>query len=146
MSDYIKDGVYYAIDAANNELDRMPYAFLVKRDGDNPFAEGMIAGSYTCSGWGREAHVNIDYKSAIGWDKIPKGAEYFIIVNSENAYAVTADYARENYESLFSAGQIRRMICNVAEDIYYNASDLSSREKRFIIFSSIICSHCIGVF
>ena len=124
MSDYIKDGVYYAIDAANNELDRMPYAFFVNRDGDNPFAEGMIAGAYTCSGWGREAHVNIDYKSAIGWDKIPKGVEYYIIVNSENAYAVTADYARENYEPLFSAGQIRRMICNVAEDIYYNASDM----------------------
>lgn len=118
MSDYIKNGVYYAIDAANNELDRMPYAFFVKRDGDNPFAEGMIAGAYTCSGWGREAHVNIDYKSAIGWDKIPKGTEYYIIVDSENAYAVTADYARENYEPLFSPGQIQSMVCNVALEVF----------------------------
>lgn len=122
MSDYIKDGVYYAIDAANNELDRMPYAFFVKRDGDNPFAENMIAGAYTCSGWGREAHVNIDYKSAIGWDKIPKGVEYYIIADPENAYAVTADYARENYEPLFSSGQIRGMICDVALEVFHSSA------------------------
>jgi len=123
MSDYIKNGVYYAIDAANSELGLMPYGFFVKRDGDNPFAENMIAGAYTCSGWGREAHVKIDYKSAIGWDKIPKGVEYYIIVGSENAYAVTADYARENYEPLFSSSQIRSMICNVAQDVFYNSGE-----------------------
>ena len=121
MSDYIKNGVYYAIDAANNKLERMPWAFFVKRDGDNPFAENMIAGAYTCSSWGREAHTDVNYKSAIGWDKIPMGAEYYIIADLENAYAVTADYARENYELLFSSGQIRRMICNVAEDVFHSA-------------------------
>ena len=66
MSDYIKNGVYYAIDAANNELDRMPYAFEVRNDGDNPFADDMPSGIYQCCGWGREAHVNIDYRSATG--------------------------------------------------------------------------------
>ena len=121
MSDYIKNGVYYSIDAANSELKRMPYAFLVKRDGDNPFAENMIAGAYTCSSWGREAHTDVNYKSAIGWDKIPKGVEYYIIGDTKNAYAVTADYARENYEFLFSSGQIRSMICNVAEEVFHSA-------------------------
>ena len=51
MSDYIKNGVYYAIDAANNELDRMPYAFEVRNDGDNPFADNMPSGIYQCTGW-----------------------------------------------------------------------------------------------
>ena len=46
MSDYIKDGVYYAIDATNKELRRMPYALEVKHTGDSPFVEDMPAGVF----------------------------------------------------------------------------------------------------
>ena len=125
MSAYIKNGVYYALDAVNNEMSGIfyPHAFFVKRDGDNPFAETMTSGVYNCSGWGLEAHVNIDYKSAIGWDKVPKGVEYYILSDSESVYAVTANHARENYELLFSSGQVRNMICNVALDVFYNTGE-----------------------
>ena len=118
MSDYIKNGVYYAIDAANNELDRMPYAFEVRNDGDNPFADDMPAGIYQCTGWGREAHVNTDYGSAVGWANIPRGLEYYILSSTAGVFATTAAHARENYEFLFAAGGIRRMICNIAEDVF----------------------------
>jgi hypothetical protein len=123
MSDYIKNGVYYAIDAANNELDRMPYAFEVERDGNNPFADDMPAGTYKCCGWGREAHVNIDYRSAIGWSNIPRGLEYYILSGQSGVFATTAAHARENYEFLFAADGIRRMICNIAEDVFHNAGE-----------------------
>ena len=123
MSDYIKNGVYYAIDAANNELDRMPYAFEVRNDGDNPFADDMPSGIYQCCGWGREAHVNIDYRSATGWSKIPRGLEYYILSGQSGVFATTAAHARENYEFLFAAGGIRRMICNIAVDVFHNAGE-----------------------
>ena len=119
MSDYIKNGVYYAIDAANNELDRMPYAFEVRNDGDNPFADDMPSGIYQCRGWGREAHVNSNWGSAIGWSNIPRGQEYYILSGQSGVFAITAAHARENYEFLFAAGGIRRMICNVAEDVFH---------------------------
>tara|TARA_Y100000114_G_scaffold138457_1_gene141472 strand:+ start:268 stop:723 length:456 start_codon:yes stop_codon:yes gene_type:complete len=123
MSDYIKNGVYYAIDAANNELDRMPYAFDVRNDGDNPFADDMPAGIYQCTGWGREAHVNTDYSSATGWSKIPRGQEYYILSGQSEVFATTAAHARENYEFLFAAGGIRRMICSIAQDVFHNAGE-----------------------
>jgi len=123
MSDYIKNGVYYAIDAANNELDRMPYAFEVRNDGDNPFADDMPSGIYQCTGWGREAHVNTDYRSAEGWSKIPRGLEYYILSGQSGVFATTAAHARENYEFLFAAGGIRRMICSIAQDVFHNAGE-----------------------
>ena len=121
MSDYIKNGVYYALDAANNELDRMPYAFDVKVDGDNPFSDDMPAGIYQCTGWGREAHVNTDYRSASGWSKIPRGQEYYILSGPAGVFATNAAHARENYEFLFASGGIRAMICNVAQDVFHHA-------------------------
>lgn len=123
MSDYIKNGVYYAIDAANNELERMPYAFNVKVDGDNPFADNMPAGIYACEGWGREAHVNSNYGSAAGWSKIPRGQEYYILSGPPGVFATTVVHARENYEFLFAAGGIRAMICNVASDVFHHAGE-----------------------
>ena len=123
MSDYIKNGVYYAIDAANNELERMPYAFNVKVDGDNQFADNMPAGIYACVGWGREAHVNSDYGSASGWSNIPRGQEYYILSGQSGVFATTAVHARENYEFLFAAGGIRAMICNVAQDVFHHAGE-----------------------
>ena len=123
MSDYIKNGVYYALDAANNELDRMPYAFDVKVDGDNPFSDDMPAGIYQCTGWGREAHVNTDYRSASGWSKIPRGQEYYILSGPAGVFATNAAHARENYEFLFPPSSIRWMICNIAEDIFNAAGE-----------------------
>ena len=123
MSDYIKNGAYYAIDAANNELDRMPYAFDVRNDGDNPFADDMPAGIYQCTGGGREAHVNTDHSSAAGWSKIPRGQEYYILSGQSEVFATTAAHARENYEFLFAAGGIRRMICSIAQDVFHNAGE-----------------------
>ena len=119
MSDYIKDGVYYAVDAVKSELEgRMIYGFHVKENGGNPFAPDMPSGFYGFVGWGREAHVNIDYGSAIGWKNIPKGVEYFIISGYDGCFAVTAEHARREWMPLYSAWTIKDVATSIASEVY----------------------------
>jgi len=118
MSEFLKNGVYYTENATQSGLKRMPFAFDVQYEGDNPFAPNMPRGLYYCSGWGAQAHEGIDYADAIGWKNIPKGTEYFILSGNKNCYAVTAKHARSSFRALFSSGVIQDIVSDVAHEVY----------------------------
>jgi|TARA_R110000803_G_scaffold64294_3_gene125244 hypothetical protein len=118
MSDYVKHGIYYFVDAVDNEMRRMPYAFNVRKDGDNPFSPDMPRGLYTCTGWGKEAHVDVEYNAPVGWENIPKGEEYYILSGAAGVFATTTEHARAEFMQLFNEDGIRRVAENIACDVF----------------------------